>query len=104
MTPPRRAICTSIVCSKSAAGLNQFAGKALSTMPQPDETSTGPMNVQPVERSNRLMQQQATTPATTRKPRKAANEASARADAVRIAKAKISRRGSLRKQRQALKD
>jgi hypothetical protein len=98
------AICTSSACSKSAAGLNQFAGKALSAMPQADEPLTGPMNVQPVERSNRVMQQQAMTPGTTRKPRKAANKASARVDAVRMAKAKISRRGSLRKQRQAMKD
>jgi hypothetical protein len=74
-------------------------------MPRPDEPLTGPMNVQPVEHDpNRLMQQQAMTPGTTRKPRKAANKASTRADAVRMAKAKISRRSSLRKQRQALKD
>jgi hypothetical protein len=104
MTPPRPAAWTGSACSNSVAGLNQFAGKTLSAMPRPDELLTGPMNVQPLERSNRLMQQQAMTPGTTRKPRKASNKASARADAVRIAKAKISRRGSLRKQRQALKD
>ena len=37
------------------------------------------------------------------KPKKVSKKQSTRADAVRIAKAKISRRGSLNKQRQALK-
>ncbi len=63
------------------------------------------MNVQPVEHgSDRLMQPQSMTPVIDKKPNKAARKASARADAVRIAKAKISRRSSLKKQRQVLKD
>ncbi|MDO9564518.1 MAG: hypothetical protein Q7J60_23090 [Bradyrhizobium sp.] len=46
------------------------------------------------------MQSQALTLVTKQKSKK---KQSARADAVRIARAKISRRGSLSKQRQALK-
>jgi hypothetical protein len=85
--------------------LNQFACHALAAMPQTKEPLTGPMNVQPLAHGlDTLMQPQATTPATETKPKKLARKQSARADAVRIAKAKISRRSSLRKQRQALKD
>lgn len=74
-------------------------------MPQPKEPLTGPMNVQPLEHGmDTLMQPQSMTPATEPEPRKATRKQSARADAVRIAKAKMSRRSSLMKQRQALKD
>lgn len=74
-------------------------------MPRPKEPLTGPMNVQPFGHGlNTLMQPQSMTPATEPKPKKTPRKQSARADAVRIAKAKISRRGSLMKQRQALKD
>lgn len=74
-------------------------------MPRPDEPLTGPMNVQPIEHgSSRLMQPQAMTPASEPKPKKLSRKQSARAVAVRIARAKISRRSSLMKQRQALKD
>lgn len=63
------------------------------------------MNMQPVVHgSNNFMQPQAVTPANARKPKQASRKQSARAEAVRAAKAKISRRSSLRKQRQALKD
>ena len=62
------------------------------------------MNVQPVVHGSiSSMQPQAVTPASAKQP-KQASKTSARAEAVRIAKAKISRRSSLRKQRQALKD
>jgi hypothetical protein len=48
-------------------------------------------------------QAQPLMPATDRKPEKPPEKPSARAQAVRTAKAKISRRNSLKKQRQALK-
>lgn len=84
--------------------MNQFARKALSAMPRPNPPLTGPMSVQPVEHGSiTLMQSRPMTSETTAKPKKASRKQSARADAVRIAKAKISRRGSLSKQRQALK-
>ena len=89
-------------------GLNQFARKALSAMPRPNPPLTGPMSVQPVEHGSiTLMQSRPMTSETNEKPKKASKKQSTkqstRADAVRIAKAKISRRGSLSKQRQALK-
>ena len=63
------------------------------------------MNVQPLEHVlDTLMQPQSMTPVTEPKPKKASRKQAARANAVRIAKAKISRRSSLMKQRQALKD
>jgi hypothetical protein len=84
--------------------LNQFARKALSTMPRPNPPLTGPMSVQPVEHGSiTLMQSRPETSETNKQPKKASRKQPTRADAVRIAKAKISRRGSLSKQRQALK-
>jgi hypothetical protein len=63
------------------------------------------MNVQPVEHDSiTLMQSQPMPSDTSEKPKKISRKQSTRADAVRIAKAKISRRSSLSKQRQALKD
>jgi hypothetical protein len=63
------------------------------------------MSVQPVEHDSiTLMQSRPVTSETSQKPKKVSRKQSTRADAVRIAKAKISRRGSLSKQRQALKD
>lgn len=62
------------------------------------------MSVQPVEHGSiMLMQSQPMGVVTGKKPKKVSKKQSTRADAVRIAKAKISRRGSLSKQRQALK-
>ena len=62
------------------------------------------MSVQPVEHGSITpMQSRPMSSGTTKKPKKASKKQSTRADAVRIAKAKISRRGSLNKQRQALK-
>lgn len=62
------------------------------------------MSVQPFEHGSiTLLQSQPMASETNRKPKKVSNKQSTRADAVRIAKAKISRRGSLNKQRQALK-
>ncbi len=63
------------------------------------------MSVQPVGHDSiTLMQSRPMTSETGQKPKNASRKQSTRADAVRIAKAKISRRGSLSKQRQALKD
>ena len=62
------------------------------------------MSVQPVEHGSITpMQSQPMRSQTNQKPKKALTKQNSRADAVRIAKAKISRRGSLSKQRQALK-
>jgi hypothetical protein len=61
------------------------------------------MSMQPVEHDSiTLMQSRPMTSAMNGKPKKA-RKRSTRADAVRTAKARISRRGSLSKQRQALK-
>lgn len=66
---------------------------------------TGPMSEQPTEhRSTMPAQSQPRMPEIGTKPEKPPKRPSARAQAVRTAKAKISRRNSLRKQRQALKD
>ena len=63
------------------------------------------MNVQPVEHGSITLDAvAAVTPASAKKPKQASRKQSTRAEAVRIAKAKISRRSSLSKQRQALKD
>ena len=84
--------------------MNQFAREALSAMPRPNPPLTGPMSVQPVGHGSiTLMQSRPMTSETNKKPKQASKKQSTRADAVRIAKAKISRRGSLSKQRQALK-
>jgi hypothetical protein len=84
--------------------LNQSARKALSAMPRPKPPMTGPMSVQPFEHDSiTLRQSQPMTSEPAKKPKKASKNQPTRADEVRIAKAKISRRGSLSKQRQALK-
>jgi len=73
-------------------------------MPRPNPTLTGPMSLQPVEHGSITpMPSRPVISEANNKPKKAARKQSTRADAVRIAKAKISRRGSLSKQRQALK-
>ena len=83
--------------------MNQFVRTGLSTMPRLSPPLTGPMDMQPVEHGSiTLMQSRPMTSETNDKPKKA-RKRSTRADAVRIAKARISRRGSLGKQRRALK-
>jgi hypothetical protein len=66
---------------------------------------SGPMSVQPVERSSiettKLLAMVPTVRGQQRKPLAKAQQA--RADAVRTANARIMRRNSLRKQRQAQK-
>ena len=62
------------------------------------------MSVQPVAHGSiTLMKSQPMAAEMSRKPKKVSIKQFTRADAVRIAKAKISRRDSLSKQRRALK-
>jgi hypothetical protein len=71
-------------------------------MPGNKPTSTGPMSVQPVRHgsvASTQLRMEPTAGAETQRPKKP----SPRAEAVRIAKARIMRRNSLRKQRQAQK-
>jgi hypothetical protein len=67
--------------------------------------SIGPMSVQPVEHSSTARNQLPTIVSTIGEDRKTPLPKSqqARMDAVRVAKARIMRRNSLRKQRQAQK-
>jgi len=68
------------------------------------EPITGPMRTQPVERASirptQVLPAMPTVGKTTKAPQSKQNPT--RADAVRAAKARISRRNSLRKQRKAL--
>jgi|HubBroStandDraft_5_1064220.scaffolds.fasta_scaffold102303_4 hypothetical protein len=80
--------------------LNKLAQIALSRM-----TVTGPMKTQPVERASN-----ATTPVLPMMPTGQSSKNTpepkkkrTRTEAVRVAKAKITRRNSLRKQREALR-
>ena len=89
---------------------NENGGCALTVMPRktPQSDSTGPMRMQPIEREPTTPTQmlpimpgteaarETKTPAPEKKPR-------TRTDAVRAAMAKITRRNSLRKQRDAQK-
>ncbi|WP_291866324.1 hypothetical protein [Bradyrhizobium sp.] len=62
------------------------------------------MNLQPVQHGSITpMQSRPIAPESNAKPKKAAKKPSTRAEEVRIAKAKLSRRSSLIKQRRALK-
>ena len=74
-------------------------------MPRRKSSFTGPMKVQPVEHGSiaptPLLPMMPTAGGHTKTP--LPKERPTRADAVRIAKARIMRRNSLRKQRQAQK-
>jgi hypothetical protein len=74
-------------------------------MPKRKPTSAGPMSMQPAGHGSNAPTQLLMTPTTeveNRTPRP--KKQSPRAEAVRAAKARITRRNSLRKQRQAQKD
>ena len=71
-------------------------------MPKREPASTGPMSVQPVERGSTAATQLHMRP-TADLEIKLAKKQTPRTEAVRIAKARIMRRNSLRKQRQAQK-
>ena len=84
---------------------NNFARPELSRMPQRRPISTGPMSVQPAEhQSIAPTQSQPMLPTTDKVPQPVRNKTSTRAEAIRVAKARIVRRNSLRKQRQLQKD
>lgn len=74
-------------------------------MPRRKSPVTGPMTVQPMEHGSITpTQSQPMMPTTGKKPNTAfPKKQSARTDAVGIARARIMRRNSLRKQRQAQK-
>jgi hypothetical protein len=85
--------------------LNELGQRELSTMPK-SRKATGPMRTQPVERASIMPTQVLPMMPTTGKEIKTApqtNQKPTRSEAVRIAKAKITRRNSLRKQREALR-
>ena len=84
---------------------NKFGSTALSSMSRLKPILTGPMTVQPVEhRSIKPVQSPPMMPADNRAAKTTPKKPSTNAEAQRAAKAEISRRDSLRKQRQAQKD
>jgi hypothetical protein len=83
--------------------LNEIAGNAFSIMPK-NKSATGPMIMQPIERPSILPTQvRPTLPAVGVNKAPLPKQKPTTAEAVRAAKAEITRRESLRKQRQALK-
>jgi hypothetical protein len=88
-------------CAVFRAPSNEPCAQALSMMPERKPTSAGPMSVQPFEHGSTAPTQVSMMPtaAAETKPKKQ----TPRTEAVRIAKARIMRRNSLRKQRQAQK-
>jgi hypothetical protein len=78
---------------------NQFGNNALLVMPKRQPTATGPMSVQPVDHGSTAATQLRMKPTVETETKKQ----TPRTEAVRIAKARIMRRNSLRKQRQAQK-
>jgi hypothetical protein len=85
--------------------LNEFGDIELSKMPK-ESPVTGPMKTQPVEPASNVPTPVLPMMPTGKKLKKAPQpkqNPKTRAEAVRIAKAKITRRNSLRKQREALR-
>ena len=80
---------------------NKFASTQLSHMPRGKLVFTGPMSVQPVEHGSITLNQSPSE--IDRPPEAGTKKQSARAEALRIAKAKITRRNSLQKQRRLQK-
>jgi hypothetical protein len=84
--------------------LNELGRKELPTMPK-NRATAGPMRTQPIERASIMptpvlpMMPTAGKAKTSMEP----EQKPTRADGVRVAKAKITRRKSLRKQRDALR-
>lgn len=73
-------------------------------MPKRESSSTGPMGLQPIDHDSIAATQLAMVPTVGGQQRSPLPKAQqARADAVRRASARIMRRNSLRKQRQAQK-
>jgi hypothetical protein len=84
--------------------LNELGSNELSLMER-KSPSTGPMSVQPIEHNSTARSQRPATVSTIGEEKKTPLPKSqqARMDSVRAAKARIMRRNSLRKQRQAQK-
>ena len=85
--------------------LNEFGQSELSSMPK-SKPVTGPMRTQPVERASIMPTQVLPMMPTTGKKMKSTpqpNQKPTRTEAVRVAKTKITRLNSLRKQREALR-
>jgi hypothetical protein len=84
-------------------GLNELGSKELSTMPKRKQP-TGPMRTQPIERASIMPTQVLPMMPAAGKATKPSQpkQRPTRAEAVRAAKARITRRNSLRKQREAL--
>ncbi len=83
---------------------NELESCALSVMPESKSTPTGPMSVQPAWHGSiaaKQLRMEPTAGAETQALR--LKKHTPRTEAVRIAKARITRRNSLRKQRQAQK-
>jgi hypothetical protein len=84
---------------------NEVGSTELSLMAKSKSPSIGPMSVQPIEHSStaptQLLAMVPTVGGQQRTP--LPKKQQARADAVRVANARIMRRNSLRKQRQAQK-
>jgi hypothetical protein len=72
-------------------------------MPKDKSTPTGPMSVQPVEHGSIEPMQLRMMPTAETETKARLKKQTPRTEAVRIAKARIMRRNSLRKQRQAQK-
>jgi hypothetical protein len=72
-------------------------------MPKRKPTSPGPMSVQPAADGSNAPTQLLMMPTTLADTKTLSKKPSPRAQAVRVAKARIMRRNSLRKQRQAQK-
>jgi hypothetical protein len=72
-------------------------------MPRSKSTPTGPMNVQPVQHGSIAPTQLRMEPTPGAETPPHSKKQTPRTEAVRIAKARIMRRNSLRKQRQAQK-
>jgi hypothetical protein len=85
--------------------MNELCIWELSKMPKRKPTSAGPMNMQPVAHNSiaptQVLPMMPTVGGDTKTP--LPKKRPTRADAVQIAKARIMRRNSLRKQRQAQK-
>ena len=84
---------------------NELGSNELSLMAKSKSPSIGPMSVQPVEHSSTAPNQLPAMASTIGEEKKTPlpKNQQARMDAVRVAKARIMRRNSLRKQRQAQK-
>jgi hypothetical protein len=95
-----------IACADAGYFSNKSRPSALVGMPKTGPSSAGPMRTQPLTRDS-IQQTQPFMPSEGREttlPDRPSRTSASRAGQVDAAKAKISRRNSLRKQRDALKN